>query len=102
MDAWIADSSEGMFFESGIRSPRTRPILSEAERTAAEALRAIPHVFRVYTRTQLLNGWIANDLVDVRVRNGFNAARSPNLIVISDPYWDYRHQRRHPRISVRL
>jgi hypothetical protein len=41
----------------------------------------------VYTRTQLLNGWIASDPVDVRVRNGFNAARSANLIVISDPYY---------------
>jgi predicted AlkP superfamily pyrophosphatase or phosphodiesterase len=83
---WIADSSEGMFLNPDTVAAH-KADLSEAERTAAEALRAIPHVFRVYTRTQLLNGWIANDLVDVRVRNGFNAARSPNLIVISDPYW---------------
>jgi arylsulfatase A-like enzyme len=44
-------------------------------------------VFRVYTRTQLLNGGILEDRVGVRVRNGFNAARSGNLIVIHDPYW---------------
>ena len=25
--------------------------------------------------------------MDIRVRNGFNAARSGNLIVVSDPYW---------------
>lgn len=60
---------------------------AEEERVAADALRALPHVFRVYTRSQLLNGAILEDQVGVRVRNGFNAARSANLFVISDPYW---------------
>ena len=36
---------------------------------------------------QLLSGSTSADQIDVRVRNGFNAARSPDLIVISDPYW---------------
>jgi hypothetical protein len=60
---------------------------SELERVAADTLRAQPHVFRVYTRTQLLNGATAGDPVDVRVRNGFNAARSPDVIMVPDAYW---------------
>ncbi|MEQ1886144.1 MAG: alkaline phosphatase family protein [Bryobacteraceae bacterium] len=60
---------------------------SDVERMAAETLREQPHVFRVYTRTQLLSGAVAADQIDLRVRNGFNAARSPDLIVIPDPYW---------------
>jgi hypothetical protein len=60
---------------------------AEEERVAADALRALPHVFRVYTRMQLLSGAILEDKVGIRVRNGFNAARSADLVVIPDPYW---------------
>ncbi len=83
---WIADTSEGMYLNlDTIAAKKTN--LAEVESTAADALRSQPHVFRVYTRTQLLNGWIANDAVDIRVRNGFNAARSGNLVILHDPYW---------------
>jgi hypothetical protein len=61
--------------------------MAEEERVAAEAIRALPHVFRVYTRTQLMNGALLEDSVGVRMRNGFNAARSANVIVMLDPYW---------------
>jgi hypothetical protein len=54
---------------------------------AAEAIRALPHVFRVFTRTQLMSGAISLDAVGMRMRNGFNAARSGNAIVMLDPYW---------------
>jgi arylsulfatase A-like enzyme len=81
-DKWVGYSSEGsMFFDPGIKD------LAEVERVAADAIRALPHVFRVYTRTQLLNGAILEDSVGVRMRNGFNAARSGNVIVMLDPYW---------------
>jgi hypothetical protein len=60
---------------------------AEVELVAAEVLRAQPHVFRVYTRSQLLNGSLGGDRVDTRVRNGFNMARSPDVLVIPDPYW---------------
>jgi len=61
--------------------------LADEEKIAADTLRAQPHVFRVYTRAQLLSGSVGGDRVDVRVRNGFNAARSPDVILIADPYW---------------
>jgi arylsulfatase A-like enzyme len=83
---WVADMSEGIFLNTDTIAAR-KAETAEVEYTAADAVRALPHIFRVYTRTQLLNGWVANDPVDVRVRNGFNAARSANLIVIADPYW---------------
>jgi predicted AlkP superfamily pyrophosphatase or phosphodiesterase len=81
-DKWIAHSGEGSLFLNG--NPAD---MVEEERVAADAIRALPHVFRVYTRTQLLNGEISNDQVGVRMRNGFNAARSGNVIVMLDPYW---------------
>lgn len=83
---WVADMSGGIFLNTETIAARKADV-AEVEHAAADAVRALPHIFRVYTRTQLLNGWIANDPVDERVRNGFNAARSANLIVIADPYW---------------
>jgi hypothetical protein len=83
---WIADTSEGMYLNLDTVATK-KANLAEVESVAADTLRSLPHVFRVYTRTQLLNGWIANDPVDIRVRNGFNAARSGNLEILHDPYW---------------
>jgi arylsulfatase A-like enzyme len=84
---WIVDSSEaGVYFDPD-PIPGKKVDEAEEERVAADVLRSQPHVFRVYTRSQLLNGAIATDLIDIRVRNGFNPVRSGNLIVIHDPYW---------------
>ena len=78
---WIASSGETIYLNGNPAD------MAEEERIAADTIRALPHVFRVYTRTQLMNGAILEDPVGVRVRNGFNAARSGNLTVILDPYW---------------
>ena len=59
----------------------------EAQNIAAAAVRALPGVARVYTRSQLLRGELLDDLVDHRVRQGFNAERSSDLFVIGQPYW---------------
>jgi hypothetical protein len=54
---------------------------------AAEAVRSLPHIFRVYTRDQLAMGQVLNDLVDRRVSNGFNAERAADLFIVAEPYW---------------
>jgi predicted AlkP superfamily pyrophosphatase or phosphodiesterase len=81
---WVAYSSEGALFLA--EGPPTVAMADE-ERVAAEAIRALPHVFRVFTRTQLMNGAISDDSIGVLMRNGFNQARSGNLTVMLDPYW---------------
>jgi predicted AlkP superfamily pyrophosphatase or phosphodiesterase len=60
---------------------------TEVQNTAADAIRAIPHVARVYTRSQLLRGALLDDVVDRRVRRGFNAERSADLFIVAEPYW---------------
>jgi hypothetical protein len=57
------------------------------EDTAAQAVARIPHVLRVYTRTQLLNGRVANDFVGRAVLNGFFPSRSGDLAIVLEPYW---------------
>jgi predicted AlkP superfamily pyrophosphatase or phosphodiesterase len=59
----------------------------EVQNTAAEAARAIPQLFRVYTRSQLMMGLVLDDQVDRRVRNGFHAERSSDLFIVAEPYW---------------
>ncbi len=82
---WIVFSGEGSLF---LNQDSGRQVdMAEEERVAADAVRVLPHVFRVYTRTQLMNGAILEDSVGVRMRNGFNQARSGNVIVMLDPYW---------------
>jgi hypothetical protein len=60
---------------------------AEADRVVADAVLAVPHVFRVYTREQLLNGRFQDDSIGRRVLNGFFAQRSPDVEVVLDPYW---------------
>jgi predicted AlkP superfamily pyrophosphatase or phosphodiesterase len=81
---WIAHSAEGSLF---LAEGPPAVAMAEEERVAADAIRALPHVFRVFTRTQLMNGAISNDSIGVLIRNGFNQARSGNVTVMLDPYW---------------
>jgi hypothetical protein len=83
---WIDDMSDSIFL-----NPETiaehKVDTAVVENVVAETLRATPHIFRVYTRTQMINGLFAEDEVGVRARNGFNSARSANVFLIPDPYW---------------
>lgn len=81
---WITYSGEGSLF---LADDGRAVNMADEERVAADAIRALPHVFRVFTRTQLMNGEISADSVGVRIRNGFNQARSGNVMVMLDPYW---------------
>lgn len=60
---------------------------AEVERVAADAVRKMPHVFRVYTREQLLSGQVLEDYISVSVRNGFYRQRSGDLFVIPEAYY---------------
>ena len=61
--------------------------LTEVLDVAAEAVRELPHVFRVYSSARLTLGEAPFDPVDRRVRNGFDSRRAPDLFVVPDPYW---------------
>jgi predicted AlkP superfamily pyrophosphatase or phosphodiesterase len=84
---WIESTAggAGYFNRSLIQAKKLRE--AEVERIAARAAAAVPHVYRVYTRTQLLAGAEPSDAVSQRVSNGFYPARSGDLFVLYDPYW---------------
>lgn len=85
---WILSVAEWLSFDRElIRQKKLDP--AEVERVAAEAALAVPHVARVYTRSDLLAGKTPGDAISRRVLNGFHPLRSPDLMVILEPYWVY-------------
>ncbi len=62
---------------------------AEVELTAANAAQKMPHIFRVYTRQQLLTGQVLDDYVSTAVRNGFYRERSGDIIVIPEAFYLY-------------
>jgi predicted AlkP superfamily pyrophosphatase or phosphodiesterase len=59
----------------------------EVRKVAAEAMRAVPHVQRVFTRDQLLEGNMPVDDFAQRVGRSFHAQRSGDLEVLLDSFW---------------
>jgi arylsulfatase A-like enzyme len=60
------------------------------EREAARAIFSMPHIFRVYTRQDLIRGQALPDEITRRVVNGFNVRRGPDVEYLPDPYWIIR------------
>lgn len=85
---WMLNPSDTAFYFNRDLIQQKKLDAAEVERTAADAARAVAHVFRVYTREMLLDG--AVDLeVGRRVMNGFYAPRCPDMYVLLEPYWLY-------------
>jgi len=83
---WIVNSpGYAVYFNDELlREKKLDP--ADVDRTAADAARGIPHVFRVYTREQLI-GESLNDPVGRQVMNGFYGPRSADLYILPEPYW---------------
>jgi predicted AlkP superfamily pyrophosphatase or phosphodiesterase len=60
---------------------------ADIERVAADTLRKQPQVARVYTRSELAAGLVNGDVIDRRVRNGFNTEHSGDVLAVHDPNW---------------
>ena len=60
---------------------------AEVQETGAQAVREIPHIFRVYTRDQLQHGAVPGDALDRRILAGFHQRRSADINVIIEPYY---------------
>ncbi len=84
--SWIEGSAEFALYLNRDLIKAKKLGQKQVEGTAAQALLSFPHVFRVYTRSQLVNG-AAPDPVGRRVLNGFNVRRSGDVLFILAPYW---------------
>ncbi len=84
---WITASLESVIYLNRESIAARKLDLAEVESTAAEALRQVPHVFRVYTGAQLAQGQALEDSVGRMAMNGYFPRRGADLEVLTDPYW---------------
>ena len=84
---WVTASLEGALYLNWDAIRTKKLDLKEVTNTAAAALRQLPHMYRVYTRDDLVNGAVQQDPVSQRVMNGYYAPRGADLEVILEPYW---------------
>ena len=86
---WITSPSEHSLYLNLDLNREKKLDRADVNRAAAEAALTIPHVFRAYTREQLMNGEVQRDPVGRRVANGFNVRRGADVYLLVEPYWIY-------------
>jgi hypothetical protein len=79
---WIEAAIGGDFYLNRGLARQKKLDEAQVEAVAAEAAAGVPHVFRVFTRTQLKNGEGSR-----AVLNGFFPSRSGDLMIVDEPYW---------------
>jgi hypothetical protein len=85
--SWIASSAEYSIYLNLDLVAQKNLDRAAVNRAAAEAALNLPHVFRVYTREQLMGGAALDDHVGRRVMNGYYVRRGPDVEVLLEPYW---------------
>jgi hypothetical protein len=83
---WIVSNAEHSIYLNRDLIAQKGLNAADVDRVAADSARTIPHVFRVYTREQLVNG-VFPDEVSRRVMNGYFERRGSDVEVLLDPYW---------------
>ena len=86
---WILNSSTGTIYLDRDLIRQKKLDAAEVEHVAAEAVRSVPHVARVFTREQLMTDRAMSDAVGRRVQNGYHPVRGADLVIVLEPYWIY-------------
>lgn len=61
--------------------------LEDVQQVAAQAVRSLPYIARVFAREDLRRGSMPADFISRRVMNGFFYNRASDLFVVPLPYW---------------
>jgi len=84
---WIAGTMEyGLYLDWKLIEQKKLSRREVAE-AATEAVRALPHVFRAYSHSDLEHGMVPHDALGDRVTAGFFPARSGDVFYLPDPYY---------------
>lgn len=84
---WILGNAELSVYLNHDLLREKHASLADAEETAAEALRKLPYIFRVYTSEQLEHANQPGDPIGLLVQRGYYRGRSADLFIIQKPYW---------------
>ena len=61
--------------------------LAEAQEIAADAVRKLPYIFRVYTGAQLEHENLSGDPIGTLMQRGYYRGRAADLFIVQKPYW---------------
>jgi predicted AlkP superfamily pyrophosphatase or phosphodiesterase len=84
---WLLPSTSSMVYLNLKLMEEHKLDRSVVERVAAEAAASIPHIARVYTRSEILSGAVQQDAISRAVTASFYGPRSGDLIIVQEPYY---------------
>lgn len=84
---WIASTPEDTIYLNWDLIHKKKLKQTEVADVAAGAALTVPHVFRVYTREQLLKGHAVDDQIGRRLMRSYSARRSADLYILLEPYY---------------
>jgi arylsulfatase A-like enzyme len=84
---WVAGTWDVSVYLNQLLMASKKLDPAAVERAAAQALMAMPHVARVYTREEIAHGELLQDDIGRLITNGFNVRRGADMEVVLDPYW---------------
>ena len=84
---WIVGNAELAAYLNHDLLREKHASLAEAQEVAAEAVRKLPYIFRVYTGAQLEREIASADPVSTLMERGYYRGRSADLFIVQKPYW---------------
>jgi arylsulfatase A-like enzyme len=84
----IGNSGTTAYFDRAL-AQKYKVSLGDVEQTAAESVRTMPHIFRVYTAEDIRTGRVTRDEISAALTYGYYGARSGDIFIITEPYYLY-------------
>ena len=83
----IADHSHPYLYLDEVAIREARLNLAEVERFVAREVIKLPGVFYALSRSEILDGRLANAPLQDKIRRSFSPGRSGNVHLVPNPYW---------------
>jgi predicted AlkP superfamily pyrophosphatase or phosphodiesterase len=84
---WIVGRAEMAPYLNHDLLSEKQAVLAEAENIAAEAVRKLPYIFRVYTSAQLEHENLSGEPIGELMQRGYYRGRAADLFIVQKPYW---------------
>jgi len=84
---WVVGSAEMAPYLNHELLQEKHAVLAEAVEIAANAVRKLPYIFRVYTSMQLEHENLADDPIGLLMQRGYYRGRSADFFIVQKPYW---------------
>ena len=84
---WVVGSAELAPYLNHDLLREKHAVLAQAQEIAADAVRKLPYIFRVYTGAYLEQENLSDDPIGVLLQRGYYRGRAADLFIVQKPYW---------------